>query len=147
MRRLLAISFLAAAACGGAPKPAPAAAELEVAGPASFAGTWVSADDLDFGYRLVLAPDGGYLLTIDRGKMGTCEQKGGLRAGDSPRTYQLAYAKDTCASEPGTGPAAVTFEVASYTGAGLTVALTADGTPLRRTYQRDPNVPMAAPAP
>lgn len=113
-----------------------------MAGPASIAGTWVSADDLDFGYRLVLAPDGGYLLTIDRGKMGTCEQKGGLRGGASPRSYQLAYTRDTCASVPGTGAAAVTLDVASYTGGALTVALTAEGTPLRRTYERDPNVPM-----
>ncbi len=64
-----------------------------------------------------------------------------------PRTYQLADAKDTCASEPGTEPAAVTFEVASSTGVALTVALTAGGTPLRRTYQRDPGVPMPAAPP
>lgn len=109
---------------------------MTVTGPASFAGSWVAADDLDWGYLLRIEGDGALLLTIDRGKMGRCEQRGVLQPGADARTYQLTYAKNTCNPDAGGTPLAV--EVASFTGGALSLAITGDGTVQRRTYQRDP---------
>lgn len=134
MRWLACVVFMVA--CGGKPPPPPKAAELEVTGPASFAGSWVTADDLDWGYTLQVEPDGKLLLTIDRGKMGRCEQKGTLQPGANPRTYQIVYAKDTC--NPDYGGTPLTLEIASFTGTVLTVAVTGAGKHTTRTYQRDP---------
>ncbi len=118
--------------CGKPPPPKPPPAELEITGPASFAGSWVTDGELDWYYALTLGADGRYVMTVDRGTMGRCEQKGMLQAASDPRAYQLVYEKNTCTPELGGGP----FEakVESFTGATLTLAI--DG--VRRTFARDP---------
>jgi hypothetical protein len=136
MRPVIAVLVLAAA-CGPPPrKPAPPA-EIPIEGPQTFAGTWLTNDDLDWFYRLVVVADGRFALVIERGKMGTCEQAGTLVQGKSPETFLLTLTKDTCSKIGPTG-GALTIAVPSYTGGALTLAyLVGDGV-VKRTYTRDP---------
>jgi len=134
MRSLLAIFVIAS--CAKPPPPKPPAAEVDVSSPASFAGSWVMSDEMDFGYALVIAPTGQLVLTIDRGKMGRCEQKGMLEAGADPRTYRIAYTKNTCNPEVGGTP--LEIKILSLTDSELALLITGDGTERRPTYTRDP---------
>lgn len=127
-----------ASACGSKPTPKPPPAQLAITGPASFAGRWVTDDDLDFGYSLQVSADGGYLLVVDRGKMGRCEQKGALVGTADPRRYQIAFVKDTCDPEYTGGT--IEIAVASFTADELVLVTTFAGTPLRRTYARAPEM-------
>src|SRR5688572_27880023 len=86
-------------ACGKPPPPRPPPAELEITGPASFAGSWVADDDLSWGYTLAVAPDSKIYLVIILGQVGRCDQKGVLQPGPDPRTYQVVYEKNTCTPE------------------------------------------------
>ncbi len=106
-------------------------------GPASFAGTWVTDGELDWGYTLVIDPQGRYLLTIDRGKMGRCEKKGVLAQGADPRSYSLAFTKNTCEQVP---TATLTIKIESFTGTELALVVTGDGTERRPIYKRDPKL-------
>jgi len=134
MRWVLAV--LVISSCAKPPPPKPPAAELEVTGPASFAGSWVMSDDMDFGYTLVVRPAGQLVLTIDRGKMGRCEQKGTLAAGADARTYRIVYTKNTC--NPDAGGTPMEIKILSFTGSALALLITGDGTERRPTYARDP---------
>jgi hypothetical protein len=125
------------ASCAKPPPPKPPPAELEITGPASFAGSWVTDDDMDRGYNLVIDPTGKLVLTIDRGKMGRCEQKGTLEQGADARTYRLAYTKDTC-NPPAAAPVPLDLKIASFTGAALALVITGDGAERRPVYTRDP---------
>ncbi|MBA3458121.1 MAG: hypothetical protein H0T42_33885 [Deltaproteobacteria bacterium] len=130
------LACLVIASCAKPPPPKPAAAELEVTGPASFAGSWVTDDELDRGYTLVIDPAGALLLTIDRGKMGKCEQKGTLVTDGNPRWYRIVYTKNTC--NPDYGGTPLEIKIASFTGTELALVITGDGAERRPVYTRDP---------
>lgn len=138
MKRVLLAGIVVGAACGGTTTPRPPPAEVAIEDPASFAGSWVTDGQLDWYYTLTLTPDGRLALVIDRGKMGSCEQKGRLQPADDPRTYQLVYEKNTCTPEAGGGPFRVHVE--SFTGTTLTLAIGDGDAAERRTYGRDPKV-------
>lgn len=128
---------LTSVGCGSKPTPKPPPAEMTIEGPASFAGRWVADDDLDFGYSLTVGADGAFVLSIDRGKLGRCEQKGTLAAGSDPRSYKIAFVKDTCDPEYSGGT--IDIAIASFTGSALVVVTTFAGTAQRRTYARAPD--------
>jgi hypothetical protein len=132
MRWLLLITLVA---CGAKAKPQPPPAELEVTGPASIAGDWVTDDDMS-SYALTIQPDGKLVGRIDRGKLPACDRVGVL-TGDG-RKLALAMTKNTC-EQADPHPGNATFEVASFTGTALTIAVTIDGSLERRTYTRRPN--------
>jgi hypothetical protein len=131
------LGCLVVASCAKPPPPKPPQAELEITGPASFAGSWVTDDDMDRGYRLVIDQTGKLVLTIDRGKMGRCEQKGTLETGADPRSYRIVYTKNTC--DPQYGGTPLEIKIASFTGAALALVITGDGAERRPVYTRDPN--------
>ena len=130
------LGCLVIASCAKPPPPKPPPAELEITGPASFAGSWVTDDDMDRGYNLVIDPAGKLVLTIDRGKMGRCEQKGTLEVGANPRTYRIVYTKNTC--NPDYGGTPLEIKITSFTGAQLALVITGDGAERRPVYARDP---------
>jgi hypothetical protein len=136
MRPVIAVLVLAAA-CSHPPAKKPPPEEIPIEGPQTFAGTWLTNDDLDWFYRLIVVPDGRFALVIERGKMGVCEQRGRLAAGKGPSTFLLTLAKDTC-SETGPTGGALTVSVASYTGQALTLAYLVGDNMVRRSYTRDP---------
>jgi len=131
---LAAIVF---ASCGSPPPPKAPTPQVEVAGPASFAGSWVTDGELDWGYTLVIDPQGRYLLAIDRGKMGKCEKKGVLAQTSDPRNYSLVFTKNTCDQ---TATPALAIKVESFTGDELALLVTGDGTERRPIYKRDPKL-------
>ena len=133
MRLLL---FAALAACGQKAKPAPPPAELEVAGPASIAGEWVADDEMSWSYALSIKADGSLVGRIDRGKLPRCEREGTLSG--TGKQLQLAMTKNTC-EQAHAHAGAGQLEVASFTGGTLTVVVTVDGKPERRTYTRRAN--------
>ena len=133
----LVIASLILAACSHAPAKKPPPEEIPIEGPQTFAGTWLTNDDLDWYYRLIVVPDGRFGLVIERGKMGQCEQKGTLVAGKGPSTFQLTLTKDSCSKTGPTG-GSLTVSVASYTGQALTLAYLVGGELVKKTYTRDP---------
>ena len=136
MRRLFAVLVLAAA-CSHAPVKPPPPEEIPIEGPQTFAGTWLTSDDLDWYYRLIVVPDGRFALVIERGKMGQCEQQGKLVAGKGPSTFVLTLTKDSCSKTGPTG-GGLTLSVASYTGQALTLAYLVGDSMVKRSYTRDP---------
>lgn len=133
--RLVCLGVLASG-CGSPPPPKPPPAQLEITGPASFAGRWVTADDMDFGYSLEITTEGGYTEVIDRGKLSRCETTGTLVIGTTPRRYTIPQAKVIC-----DGPAAsvaLDVEITSFTGPQLVVQTMSGGTARKRTYARAP---------
>ncbi|MBL9019730.1 MAG: hypothetical protein JNL83_36400 [Myxococcales bacterium] len=136
MRPVIAVLLLAAACSTPPKKPAPPA-EIPIEGPQTFAGTWLTNDDLDWLYRLIVVPDGRFALVVERGKMGSCEQQGNLVQGKSPETFLLTLTKDTCSKTGPTG-GALTVSVPSYTGGALTLAYLVGDDMVKRTYTRDP---------
>lgn len=131
---------LQVAACGGKPSPRARSSEIPVTGTATLAGTWLTNDDMDWGYRLVLVPDGRFAMYIDRGKMGACQQKGRLTQGAGPSTFTLTVNTDGCNPTGATG-GQLTISVPSYTGESLTLMYMVGANQVRRVYQRDPKVP------
>ena len=124
-------------ACGSKAKPPPPPTERDVTDVASIAGEWVADDDMSWSYALTIKPDGVFAHKIDRGKLPRCEREGMLAAGDANRKFKLAMKKNSCEQAiPNAGVADV--EVASYTGNVLTLVVTTDGVPERRTYTRRP---------
>lgn len=135
--RSLVLAVLAAA-CGSKAKPAPPPAEVDVTGVASFAGEWVADDNMSWSYALTIRPDGTLMGKIDRGKLPRCEREGTLAPSGAARRFKLVMTKNTCEqaiAHAGTAE----LEVASFTGNALTVVVTTDGVPERRTYTRRPN--------
>jgi len=132
--RALAVVLLASA-CGHAPPPKTAAAERPVKTVADVAGHWVTSDDMDWYYALALDPSGGLDLVIDRNKMGKCEQKGKLVAGDAPQTFLLTYERNECNRD--FNGASVQVKIESFTGDSLTLALIGTGQE-RHRFTRDP---------
>lgn len=129
---------LLALGCGQKAQPTPPPAELQVTGIASFAGEWVADDEMSWSYALTIQPDGKLVGKVDRGKLPRCEREGTLTPGDSARTFKLAMTKNTCEqliAHAGTAK----LEVASFTGNAMTIVVTTDGVPERRTYTRRPN--------
>ncbi len=125
------------AACAHAPAKKPPPEEIPIEGPQTFAGTWLTNDDLDWYYRLIIVPDGRFGLVIERGKMGKCEQQGKLAAGKGPSTFVLTLSKDTCSNTGPTG-GSLTLSVASYTGDALVLAYLVGEEMVKKTYTRDP---------
>jgi len=136
MRWLVVV--LLVAGCGQRAKPQPPPAEKEITGVASFAGEWVADDEMSWSYRLTIKPDGTLLATIDRGKLPRCDREGTLAAGEAARKFKLAMRKNTCEQAIANAGMA-DFEVASFTGDVLTIVVTTNGVPERRTYTRRPN--------
>lgn len=136
--------MLVMAACGNKPAPRHADPQVPVTGAASIAGTWLTNDEVDWFYRLNLFFDGRFALTIERGKMGTCEQNGMLRPGTAGSAFLLTLTKDSCA--PGGSPlgGSLAVSVPSYTGEALTLMYLVGNTQIRRSYTRDPKVPRPA---
>lgn len=126
------LGVIASCGCGSKPTPKPPPAELEITSPASFAGRWVADDDMAFGYALEIGADGAFLLTMDRGKLGKCEQKGTLAAGADTHHYKIAFEKNTCDRDYAGGTVDIVIE--SFTRGSLVVATTFAGTTTRRTY-------------
>ena len=138
MRRGLSCLVVGVIGCGHpAPPPTQTATELPVTGTATFAGSWVTSDDMDYGYRLVIATDGRFAVAVDRGKLGKCEQRGKLAAGADAKSYKLTLVTDSC-SPTGAGGGSLAVTIPSYTGESLTLAYTVGANETRRTYQRDP---------
>lgn len=130
------IACVVLASCGGPPPPKAPDPQVDVAGPESFAGSWVTDGELDWGYNLVLDAQGRYHLTIDRGKMGKCEKKGMLAQTADTKNYSLTFSKNTC--EPGVAGVTLTIRIESFTGSELALVVTGDGTERRPVYRRDP---------
>ncbi len=123
-------------ACGHAPPPKPQAAEQPVKTAADLAGTWVTSDDMDWGYRLTIDKDGKLDQIIDRGRLGRCEQKGTIAAGDEPKQLAITYAKNECNQQY--DGSAVQMKVTSFTGDALSVTLVGYGIEERHAYKRAP---------
>src|SRR5258708_5524691 len=121
-------------ACGHAPPPKPPPAELAVKTAADIAGTWVTSDDMDWGYRLTIDKDGKLDQTIDRGKLGRCAQKGTLAVGGEPKQFAITYAKNECNQQYDGG--AVQLKVTSFTGDALAVTLVGYGVEERHVYKK-----------
>ncbi len=132
------------AACGSKPPPKHAPAQIPVNGTASIAGTWLANDEIDWFYRLSLVPDGRFALTIERGKMGTCEQRGVLTQGNGPSAFQLRLTKDSCAPDGTPLGGELLLSVPSYTGDAMTIMYLVGNTQVRRSYTRDPKVAYTA---
>jgi hypothetical protein len=126
-------------ACGRPPPPKPPPAEIVVNGPADVNGKWVSDDDMDFGYVMTIDKAGAIDLTIDRNKLGRCEQKGTLVA-VAPNKLRATYTHDECHREMVGMP--IDIVVASFTGDTLTIAFTAPGIEERHIYRRAPKSPV-----
>lgn len=123
-------------ACGSKPTPKPPPAELEITGPASFAGVWVADDDMSFGYRLEIGADGAYRQVTDRGKLSKCEMKGTLVAGVDARHYTIPAAQVTC--DGPAASAAIEIAITSFTSEHLVVQTSTGGDAQARTYTRAP---------
>jgi hypothetical protein len=135
VRLVLAAVFLCACSHKQPPKPPPP--EIPIEGTATFAGTWLTNDDMDWYYRLTVVPDGRFALLVDRGKIGPCEQRGQLVPGKSMPTFILTITKDSC-SPTGPNGGSLAVGIASYTGSSLVLAYGVGTTTVQRTYVRDP---------
>ncbi len=141
-RALVACTVLAG--CHHEPPPKPPAPERPLTKPGDLAGSWVTSDDLDFGYALTFDGSGMMTQTIDRGRMGKCVQDAQLAMGSAARTFAFTFKHDSC-DEGGPG-AARTLEVESFTADVLSIVVRGGVSPLHRRYTPDPKVEPAAPA-
>ena len=130
---LIAIGSLG---CHHAPPPRPAAPERPLTGPGDLAGSWVSSDDLDWGYQLTFDAAGKMTQTIERARMGKCVQDAQLTPGPAPRQFAFTWKHDAC-DEGGPG-ATRTLEVVSFTADQLDVIVRGGVGPLHRRYTPDP---------
>jgi len=133
----LVLAAVVLCACSHPPAKKPPPEEIPIEGTKTFAGVWLTDDDLDWGYRLQIMADGRLLLHVDRGKLGGCDQAGQLVPGKSMPTFILTLTKDTCSKTGPTG-GQLAVGVKSYTGEQLTIAYSVGEQTVQRTYQRDP---------
>ena len=133
--------FRALAGCHHEPPPKPPAPERPLTKPGDLAGSWVTSDDLDFGYQLTFDGSGMMRQTIERGRMGKCDQDAQLAMGSAARTFTFTFKHDTC-DEGGPG-AARTLEIVSFTADSSSIvvrggvsACTARYTPIRTVAER-----------
>ncbi len=122
--------------CHHAPPLRPPAAERPLTKPGDLAGSWVTSDDLDWGYQLTFDAAGKMTQTIERARMGKCVQDAQLVAGPVPRQFTFAWKHDAC-DEGGPG-AARTLEVVSFTADQLDIIVRGGVGPLHRRYTPDP---------
>ncbi len=97
-------------------------------------GTYTGGNDLDWGFFLTLDGD-KFELTIDRGKIGRCVQRGAIVAGEDKRTFSVTLAKDECNPDHIAGQK-LTLHVDSFTGDELVLATKGEGVDDHRTYAR-----------
>jgi hypothetical protein len=133
----LVLAAVVLCACSHPPAKRPPPEEIPIEGTKTFAGIWLTNDDLDWGYRLQIVADGRLVLHVDRGKLGPCDQAGRLVQGDGPSTFVLTLTKDSCSKTGPTG-GQLAVGVKSYTGQQLTLAYAVGENTVQRTYQRDP---------
>jgi hypothetical protein len=131
MRALVVTAILVG--CSHPPPPAPPPAQHPIASWDDVAGSWATFDDLDFGYVLQLGP-GDFLLTVNRGKLGTCTVHAKPILGAQPPKFELEVALDDCHRDRHPGPLVVAFP--SFTADQLVVEITDGADVTRRTYSR-----------
>jgi hypothetical protein len=120
-------------ACSHPPPPAPPPAQRTIASWDDVAGSWAAFDDLDFGYVLELAP-GDFSMTVNRGKLGTCNVHAKPIQGAQPPKFELEVALDDCHRDRHAGPLFVAFP--SFTDSQLVVEITDGSDVTRRTFSR-----------
>jgi hypothetical protein len=125
MRRLALVLLVA---CSH-PAPPPAHPEIAVADAAALKGHWLFTSEVDWTYFLAIEPDGQLHITVDRGKMGRCEQQGKLVPAGAQH-FTITYDKDSCNHEA-VRPQ-LQLAVASFTGDDLVIELGGE----RRHYKR-----------
>jgi hypothetical protein len=131
MRALVVTAMLVG--CSHPPPPPPPPPQVPVATWNDVTGTWTAFDDLDFGYTLVLAPD-DFMLTVNRGKLGTCTLHAKPITGAAPPKFELEVSIDECHRDRQPGPLFVGFP--SFTGKQLAVELTDGAEVTRRMFAR-----------
>ena len=129
MRRIWPCVVLAA--CGGAPAREPPPPELPAEQVADVAGTWVSSDAMDWGYKMTIAAPETIDVWLDRNRLGRCEQKGTIEP-SSPRVFRVTYTRGECNPQAVNIP--IELKIASFTGDTLTLVVGAQ----TRTYARAP---------
>jgi hypothetical protein len=122
---------VALAACGGTSKKVQGPVEMPAEKVADVAGTWVTSDEMDWGYKMTITAPSTIDVWIDRGKMGRCEQKGTM-APSSPRVFRVVYSRGECNPQAVNIP--IDMSVASFTGGRLTIVVGDQ----KRTYTRAP---------
>ena len=133
LRPMRALVVTMMVACSHPPPPAPPPAQRPVASWDDVAGSWAAFDDLDFGYVLQLGP-GDLLLTVNRGKLGTCNLHAKPIQGAQPPKFELEVVIDDCHRDRQAGPMFVAFP--SLTANHLVVEITDGADVTRRTYDR-----------
>lgn len=126
---------VALAACGAPPVAAPKPAERAVTTAADIAGTWRASDELDSSYLLKIAADGTLDLTIDRGKLGTCTQRGKL-APAGRNQLAVTYSHDECHRSVGGDLTEAKLVVTSFTGDALALEVIAGQLDEHTSYSR-----------
>lgn len=112
--------------------------EEPVTGPETLVGTWLTNDDLDWLYRLSILPGGRFVMKVDRGKMGPCEQRGTIAHYGEGASFMLTLTWDTCSHSDGGN---LPFTIPSFTGDAMTLAYKVGTAKTKRFYTRDPKVP------
>jgi hypothetical protein len=133
LRPMRALVVTMMVACSHPPPPAPPPVQRAVASWDDVAGSWAAFDDLDFGYVLQLGP-GDLLLTVNRGKLGTCDLHAKPIQGAQPPKFELEVMIDDCHRDRQAGPLFVAFP--SLTATQLVVEITDGADVTRRTYAR-----------
>jgi len=133
------IACLLVAACGHAPPPkVEGSGEEPVTGVETLAGTWLTNDDMDWLYRLTIVPDGRFVMSVERGKLGSCEQRGTVAHYGEGASFLLTLTKDSCSKGEG---GQLPFTIPSFTGDAMTLAYKVGTTKTKRFYTRDPKIP------
>jgi hypothetical protein len=128
---------LALAACGSPPVAAPKPVERSVSTAADIAGAWRASDELDSSYLLKIAADGTLDQTIDRGKLGTCTQRGRL-APAGRNELAVTYSHDECHRSVGGDLTEARVIVTSFTGDQLDLEVIAGRLDEHTSYRRAP---------
>ena len=130
--RWLALVPLSLVACAHAPPPPPHP-EIPVGEAAVIKGHWLFTNEVDQTYFLAIEPDGLLHLTLDRGKMGRCEQQGKLVPAGAQH-FKITYDKDSC--EHDAVRPELQLAITSFTGDDLIIEVGGE----HRHYKRDTSV-------